>query len=42
MADRDLPTAVVSALLADAGLWGVRVHNVAATTVALETRRRLS
>lgn len=41
MADRDLPTAVVSALLADAGLWGVRVHNVTATTVALATRNRL-
>ncbi|MCP2031573.1 dihydropteroate synthase [Okibacterium sp. HSC-33S16] len=41
MTERDLPTAVVSALLADAGLWGVRVHNVAATTVALAARRRL-
>ncbi|GAB3615478.1 dihydropteroate synthase [Okibacterium endophyticum] len=35
MADRDLPTAVLSALLADRGVWGVRVHNVVATRVAL-------
>ncbi|RLQ84710.1 dihydropteroate synthase [Mycetocola zhadangensis] len=41
MTDRDLPTAVVSALLADSGLWGVRVHNVPATTIALAARRRL-
>ena len=41
MAERDLPTAVVSALLADSGLWGVRVHNVPATTIALAARRRL-
>ncbi|WP_411721743.1 dihydropteroate synthase [Mycetocola sp.] len=41
MADRDLPTAVISALLADAGIWGVRVHNVRATAVALDVRRRL-
>ena len=32
---RDLPTAVVSALAARAGAWGVRVHDVAATRVAL-------
>lgn len=42
MADRDLPTAVISALLADAGLWGVRVHNVRATAVALDVRQRLA
>jgi dihydropteroate synthase len=42
MADRDLPTAVISALLADAGIWGVRVHNVRATAVALDVRRRLT
>ncbi|MET0933461.1 MAG: dihydropteroate synthase [Mycetocola sp.] len=42
MADRDLPTAVISALLADAGIWGVRVHNVRATAVALNVRRRLA
>ena len=41
MAERDLPTAVVSALLADAGLWGVRVHNVTATAIALAARRHL-
>lgn len=39
--DRDLPTAVVSALLADAGLWGVRVHDARATVVALDIHRRL-
>lgn len=41
MADRDLPTAVISALLADAGIWGVRVHQVSATALALEVHRRL-
>lgn len=41
MAERDLPTAVVSALMADAGLWGVRVHNVTATAIALAARRHL-
>jgi dihydropteroate synthase len=41
MAERDLPTAVLSALMADSGLWGVRVHNVTATAIALEARRRL-
>ena len=34
-ADRDLPTAVVSALAAQAGAWGVRVHDVPATRAAL-------
>jgi dihydropteroate synthase len=33
--DRDLPTAVVSALAARAGVWGVRVHDVPSTRVAL-------
>ncbi|MDJ0333901.1 MAG: dihydropteroate synthase [Rhodoglobus sp.] len=33
-AARDLPTAVVSALAADAGVWGVRVHDVASTVAA--------
>lgn len=33
---RDLPTAVVSALAAHAGAWGVRVHDVASTAVALD------
>ncbi|MBC7589586.1 MAG: dihydropteroate synthase [Salinibacterium sp.] len=34
-ADRDLPTAVVTALAADAGVWAVRVHDVASTRAAL-------
>lgn len=33
--DRDLATAVVSALSARAGAWGVRVHDVPATVAAL-------
>lgn len=33
---RDLPTAVISALCAEAGVWGVRVHDVAATRTALD------
>jgi dihydropteroate synthase len=33
--ERDLPTAVISALSAGAGAWGVRVHDVAATRAAL-------
>lgn len=41
MADRDLPTAVLSALLADAGIWGVRVHEVGATKIALDVHGRL-
>jgi dihydropteroate synthase len=32
---RDLPTAVVSVLAAQAGAWAVRVHDVAATRIAL-------
>lgn len=35
--DRDLPTAVLSALLADAGANALRVHNVAATSIAIRT-----
>ncbi len=35
MTDRDLPSAVVSALSARAGAWGLRVHDVAATRTAL-------
>ncbi len=34
--DRDLPTAVLSALVARDGAWGVRVHDVAATRLALD------
>ncbi len=33
--DRDLPTAVVSALAAQAGAWAVRVHDVPSTRAAL-------
>jgi len=32
---RDLPTAVISALAADAGVWALRVHDVESTRVAL-------
>lgn len=34
-ADRDLPTAVVSAFAAQAGVWAVRVHDVPSTRTAL-------
>ncbi|GAB3288071.1 dihydropteroate synthase [Pseudoclavibacter terrae] len=34
--ERDLPTAVITALAAKAGVWGVRVHNVEANRVALD------
>jgi dihydropteroate synthase len=33
--DRDLPTAVVSVLAAQQGVWAVRVHDVASTRIAL-------
>jgi dihydropteroate synthase len=36
MTDRDPATAVISALAAQAGAWGVRVHDVASTAAALE------
>jgi dihydropteroate synthase len=35
-AERDFATAVVSALAAQSGVWGLRVHDVAATSVALD------
>jgi dihydropteroate synthase len=35
-AQRDEATAVISALAARAGVWGVRVHDVARTRAALE------
>ncbi len=35
MEDRDEPSAVISALAAFEGAWGVRVHNVLATRIAL-------
>ncbi|MEO7121814.1 MAG: dihydropteroate synthase [Lacisediminihabitans sp.] len=34
--DRDGATAVISALAAEAGVWGVRVHDVAGTKAALD------
>lgn len=34
---RDLPSAVISALAAEAGVWAVRVHDVESTRVALAT-----
>jgi dihydropteroate synthase len=36
MEDRDLPTAVISALVARQGAWAVRVHDVTSTRIALE------
>lgn len=36
MPDRDAPTAVISALSARSGAWGVRVHDVQATRLALD------
>ena len=38
--ERDLPTAVISALLAPS-VWGLRVHDVAASRVAIDTALRL-
>ena len=37
--ERDLPTAVVSALCAERDVWGVRVHNVAASATAIAVTR---
>jgi dihydropteroate synthase len=34
--DRDAPTAIISVLAAQSGVWGLRVHNVAATRSALD------
>jgi len=34
--ERDAPTAVISALAARAGVWGVRVHDVPSTRMALQ------
>jgi len=39
-ADRDAPTALVSALAAQAGAWGLRVHNVESTVAALDVWSR--
>jgi len=40
--DRDPATAVLSALAAQSGAWGVRVHNVAATRAALDVYSALA
>jgi len=37
--DRDLPSAVISALAAQAGVWAVRVHDVVSTRIALDVLR---
>lgn len=37
--DRDLPTAIISALCAERGVWGVRVHNAFASKVAFNVAR---
>jgi len=34
--ERDFATAIISALAAQAGIWGVRVHDVADTVTALD------
>jgi dihydropteroate synthase len=39
--ERDGVTAVLSALLAERGVWGVRVHDVAGTRAALTVARRM-
>jgi dihydropteroate synthase len=39
VADRDLPTAIITALAARDGVWGVRVHDVVSTRIALEVVR---
>ena len=39
--DRDLPTAVLSVLAAQAGAWAVRVHDVAGTRTALNVLARV-
>jgi dihydropteroate synthase len=41
LADRDLPTAVISVLAAQAGAWAVRVHDVVATRTALAVVREV-
>jgi dihydropteroate synthase len=40
--DRDAASAALSALLAERGIWGVRVHAVRATLDAVLTADRLS
>lgn len=41
VAERDLPTSVISGLLAERGVWGVRVHDVTGTRLAIDTATRL-
>lgn len=38
---RDLPTAIISAMCAREGVWGLRVHDVPATAIAIEITGRL-
>jgi dihydropteroate synthase len=40
--DRDLPSAVIAALAARDGVWGVRVHDVVSTRIALDVVRSWS
>jgi dihydropteroate synthase len=40
MQDRDAPTAIITALAARSGAWGVRVHDVAASRQALDVWER--
>ena len=39
--ERDAPTAALSALLAQRGVWGLRVHDVAGTRIAVDTVSKL-
>ena len=41
IADRDLPTALISMLAAQAGVWAVRVHDVLGTRTALNVLTRV-
>lgn len=41
MPERDLPSAVISAFAAARDVWGVRVHDVAATRIALDVATRM-
>jgi dihydropteroate synthase len=42
VADRDLPTAMITLLAGQSQMWGVRVHDVIANTTALRTLRAWS
>ncbi|MDD7465602.1 MAG: dihydropteroate synthase [Actinomycetaceae bacterium] len=39
--DRDVATAVISGLLSELGIWAVRVHNVAASVVAIRVHEQM-